>query len=120
MTGTPTFATITGFLGIARDDPTAAFVVAGVPLDIGTTNRAGARDGPHATRHASRMLIDGEHPEFWVKPGALNVATPTTSGPVTYFAPNMYAISLTPFCGASCSWPFKRPPMMLPPSVNPP
>ncbi len=74
MTGTPTFATMTSFLGIARDDPTADFVVAGVPLDIGTTNRAGARDGPHAIRRASRMLTDGEHPEFWVKPATLNVA----------------------------------------------
>src|SRR5262245_19776002 len=74
MTGTPTFATAAGFLGITRNDRTADFVVAGVPLDIGTTNRAGARDGPHAIRRASRMLTDGEHPEFWVEPAALNLS----------------------------------------------
>jgi hypothetical protein len=44
MTGTPTFSAAAGFLGITRNDCTADFVVAGVPLDIGTTNRAGARD----------------------------------------------------------------------------
>jgi agmatinase len=70
----PTFATAFGFLGITRNDPGADFVVAGVPLDIGTTNRAGARDGPHAIRHASRMLTDGAHPEFWVEPAAMNIA----------------------------------------------
>ena len=74
MTYTPTFATAAGFLGITRNDRMAEFVVAGVPLDIGTTNRAGARDGPHAIRRASRMLTDGDHPEFWVKPATLNVS----------------------------------------------
>jgi len=74
MAGTPTFATPSGFLGITRQDRHADFVIAGVPLDIGTTNRTGARDGPRAIRYASRMLTDGEHPEFWVEPAALNVA----------------------------------------------
>lgn len=74
MSLTPTFATASGFLGITRSDPGAEFVVAGVPLDIGTTNRAGARDGPHAIRRASRMLTDGEHPEFWIEPATLNIA----------------------------------------------
>lgn len=74
MSLTPTFATASGFLGITRSDPGAEFVVAGVPLDIGTTNRAGARDGPHAIRRASRMLTDGEHPEFWIEPAMLNIA----------------------------------------------
>ncbi len=71
---TPTFATTGGFLGIADNDPGAAFVVAGVPLDIGTTNRAGSREGPHAIRRASRMLIDGAHPEFWIEPTAMQLA----------------------------------------------
>jgi arginase family enzyme len=71
---TPTFATGAGFLGITRSDRGADFVVAGVPLDIGTTNRAGARDGPHAIRRASRMLTDGEHPEFWIEPATMKVA----------------------------------------------
>jgi agmatinase len=74
MSLTPTFATAPGFLGITLSDPGADFVVAGVPLDIGTTNRAGARDGPHAIRRASRMLTDGEHPEFWNEPATMNVA----------------------------------------------
>ncbi len=74
MSLTPTFATAPGFLGITRGDPGADFVVAGVPLDIGTTNRAGARDGPHAIRRASRMLTDGEHPEFWIEPATMNLA----------------------------------------------
>src|SRR5215469_8888558 len=74
MAGTPTFAIDARFLGITRNDRGADFVIAGVPLDIGTTNRAGARDGPHAIRRASRMLTDGAHPEFWVDPTAMNVA----------------------------------------------
>jgi agmatinase len=74
MTGTPTFATPPGFLGVTRTDRDAAFVVAGVPLDIGTTNRAGARDGPSAIRRASRMLTDGAHPTFWTEPAALDLS----------------------------------------------
>ncbi len=74
MTDIPTFATPGSFLGLTRHTPDADFVIAGIPLDIGTTNRSGARDGPRAIRHASRMLTDGEHPEFWVEPGTMNVA----------------------------------------------
>jgi len=74
MAGLPTFATPPSFLGTRRHDRNAEFVVAGIPLDIGTTNRAGARDGPQAIRHASRMLVDGEHPEFWIDPSRLDVA----------------------------------------------
>jgi agmatinase len=74
MAGVPTFATPSGFLGITRNDPAAEFVVAGVPLDIGTTNRAGARDGPQAIRRASRMLVDGPHPTFWIEPAAMNLS----------------------------------------------
>jgi agmatinase len=74
MAGPPTFATPPGFLGIARADRGAAFVVAGAPLDIGTTNRAGTRDGPAAIRRASRMLTDGAHPHFWVEPATLDLA----------------------------------------------
>ncbi len=74
MAGIPTFATPPGFLGLTRHDRDAAFVVAGVPLDIGTTNRAGARFGPQAIRHASRMLVVGAHPGSWVDPAALPLA----------------------------------------------
>jgi agmatinase len=67
VSGTPTFAARPTFLGVeARAD--AAVVVAGVPFDIGTTNRSGARFGPQAIRHASRMLIDGAHPLHWTSP----------------------------------------------------
>ncbi|TCZ63549.1 agmatinase [Roseicella aquatilis] len=82
MAGTPTFATPPGFLGLAqqsRDGITrqgrgAAFCIAGVPLDIGTTNRAGTRDGPAAIRRASRMLVDGVHPQHWTDPRNLDIA----------------------------------------------
>lgn len=74
MTGPPTYAMPSAFLGITRTDRNADFVIAGVPLDLGTTNRAGARDGPHAIRRASRMLTDGAHPESWIDPASLNLA----------------------------------------------
>lgn len=74
MTGVPTFAIPPGFLGTTRTDRTADFTIAGIPLDLGTTNRAGTRDGPHAIRRASRMLTDGDHPEFWLEPAKLNLA----------------------------------------------
>jgi agmatinase len=74
MAGTPTFATPPGFLGITRADRDAAFTIAGIPFDIGTTNRAGTRDGPAAIRRASRMLVDGAHPAFWVDPAELDLA----------------------------------------------
>jgi agmatinase len=74
MVGVPTYAVPPGFLGIARRDPDAAYVVAGIPMDIGTTNRAGTREGPAAIRRASRMLTDGEHPEHWIEPAAMAIA----------------------------------------------
>ena len=74
MAGPPTFATPPGFLGTARTHRDAAFTVAGIPLDIGTTNRAGTRDGPAAIRRASRMLTDGAHPQAWVEPASLDLA----------------------------------------------
>jgi agmatinase len=73
MSDTPTFAAKPTFLGVeARAD--AAVVIAGVPFDIGTTNRSGARFGPSAIRHASRMLIDGAHPAHRTSPGDLSLA----------------------------------------------
>ena len=74
MTGIPTYATGPGFLGVTRTDPTADFVVAGIPMDIGTTNRSGTRDGPAAIRRASRMLTDGDHPVHWVEPAGMSLA----------------------------------------------
>jgi agmatinase len=74
MAGIPTFATPSGFLGVGRSARDAALVVAGIPLDIGTTNRAGTRDGPAAIRRASRMLVDGAHPAFWTDPATMDLA----------------------------------------------
>jgi len=74
MVGVPTYAVPPGFLGLARRDPDADYVVAGIPMDIGTTNRAGSRDGPAAIRRASRMLTDGAHPKHWVEPASMAVA----------------------------------------------
>ena len=62
----PTFAVPPGFLGIGRRERDAAISIAGIPLDIGTTNRSGARFGPQAIRQASRMLVDGAHPTAWI------------------------------------------------------
>ncbi len=74
MAGTPTFATPPGFFGLTRSDRDAAFAVAGVPLDIGTTNRTGTREGPAAIRRASRMLLDGAHPGFWTDPATYDIS----------------------------------------------
>jgi agmatinase len=73
ITETPTFAIPHGFLGRGRSDEDADLFVAGVPFDIGTTNRAGARFGPQAIRAASRMLVDGAHSSFWVDPTKLRL-----------------------------------------------
>jgi agmatinase len=70
MTGVPTFAAPPTFLSIGRNDASSPICVAGIPFDLGTTNRAGARFGPSAIRHASRMLVDGDHPLHWVNPSA--------------------------------------------------
>ena len=74
MTATPTFATPPSFMGFPNKNPAAPICIAGVPLDIGTTNRAGARFGPQAIRHASRMLVDGAHPQSWIDPATLGIA----------------------------------------------
>ncbi len=57
MAGPPTFATPPGFLGIERRDAGAEYVVAGVPMDIGTTNRAGSRDGPIVASISNQILL---------------------------------------------------------------
>jgi len=74
VTGPPTYAVTPGFLGIARRDRGSPLCVAGIPHDIGTTNRSGARFGPAAIRAASRMLVDGAHPEHWVEPARMPLA----------------------------------------------
>src|SRR5438309_8998431 len=74
MTATPTFAVRPSFLGIERNDPGAAVCVAGIPFDLGTSNRPGARFGPSAIRQASRMLVDGDHPASGAEIEALDLA----------------------------------------------
>ena len=74
MNAVPTYALPSTFLGITRVDRGARFCVAGAPFDIGTTNRSGARFGPHAIRHASRMLVDGDHPIRGLEPAKLDLA----------------------------------------------
>src|SRR5204862_7079864 len=74
MTATPTFAVRPSFLGIERADPGASICVAGIPYDLGTSNRPGARFGPTAIRHASRMLVDGDHPIAGTAPAENDIA----------------------------------------------
>jgi agmatinase len=74
MTAIPTYATRPSFLGVERAGADAAICVAGIPFDLGTSNRPGARFGPAAIRRASRMLVDGDHPASWTDMEALNLA----------------------------------------------
>src|SRR5439155_14316071 len=74
MTPAPTFATRATFLGLERASTDAAICVAGIPFDLGTSNRPGARFGPAAIRQASRMLVDGDHPASWAEIEALDLA----------------------------------------------
>ena len=74
MSGPATFTIQPSFLGIQRRDRSSPICVAGIPLDIGTTNRSGARFGPAAVRQASRMLVDGAHPVHWVDPASSPIA----------------------------------------------
>lgn len=74
MAGTPTFAIPHSFLGSQAKAEDAKVCIAGVPFDIATTNRSGARFGPHAIRHASRMLVDGDNPANWRDPLHLPIA----------------------------------------------
>ena len=65
-----TSTTHSGFLRAPSlpDRPNARFVVAGVPWDGATTNRPGARFGPHEIRRASHMLCDGIHSLYGLSP----------------------------------------------------
>jgi agmatinase len=74
MTFVPTFATRPSFLGIENSDRDAAICIAGIPYDLGTSNRPGTRFGPAAIRQASRMLVDGDHPISRATPGAGDIA----------------------------------------------
>jgi len=71
----PTFSLPPGFLGGCTSDPNSAtFCIAGIPFDLGVTNRSGAREAPHAVRRASRMLADGANPAGWTDPADISIA----------------------------------------------
>jgi agmatinase len=70
----PTFSLPPGFLGLEPSGRAADICIAGIPFDIGTTYRSGARFGPQAIRKASHMLADGAHPGSWVTPATLPLA----------------------------------------------
>ncbi len=74
MASIPTYAVPPSFLGVSRSDSGADYAVAGIPMDIGTTNRSGTREGPAAIRRASRMLTDGDHPHHWIEPARMSVS----------------------------------------------
>src|SRR5271165_5818024 len=74
MDAVPTYAIRPSFLGVERSSADAAICVAGIPFDLGTSNRPGARFGPAAIRQASRMLVDGDHPASWADIEALDLA----------------------------------------------
>ena len=74
MTSIPTFATRPTFLGLERSNADAAICIAGIPFDLGTSNRPGARFGPAAIRQASRMLVDGDHPASWAEIEKMDLA----------------------------------------------
>ena len=70
----PTFASGQSFLDAPLGDRTAPITFLGIPMDWATTNRAGAREGPHAVRRASRLLIDGDHPTLGTNPSRLGLS----------------------------------------------
>jgi agmatinase len=74
MKAPATYSVAATFLGVARRDREAAICVAGIPFDIGTSNRSGTRFGPAAIRTASLMLVDGAHPGHWIDPATLPLA----------------------------------------------
>src|SRR6201987_2907028 len=74
MTSVPTFPPRPTFLGVEQTNADAAICVAGIPFDLGTSNRPGARFGPAAIRQASRMLVDGDHPASWAEMDRLDLA----------------------------------------------
>src|SRR5436853_1421098 len=74
MSDIPTFAVRPSFLGIEPGNTNAAIAIAGIPYDLGTSNRPGARFGPTAIRQASRMLVDGDHPIAGTAPAENDIA----------------------------------------------
>jgi Arginase family len=75
----PPFSMSPTFLGTSWLDRTSPICVAGIPLDLGTTYRSGARFGPTTIRLASHMLADGQHPEHWTDATSLQFADSSRS-----------------------------------------
>jgi len=69
----PTFALRETFFGTDNTGDGHAISIAGVPFDIATTNRSGAREGPAAVRRASRMA-GGTYPDLWANSFDLDIA----------------------------------------------
>jgi agmatinase len=53
---------------ILKHGKSANYTVIGIPYDLSTTFRSGARMAPAAIREASLMLTDGDHPRYWNNP----------------------------------------------------
>jgi hypothetical protein len=60
MATVPTFALPPSFLAIERRGTDASFCIAGIPFEIGTTNRSGARFGPAAIRQWTATIQEIE------------------------------------------------------------
>lgn len=71
MSGLPPYALPPTFLGTRATPSQAKVCVAGIPFDLGTSFRPGARFAPNAIRLASRMLCDGDHPVHGRDPAAV-------------------------------------------------
>lgn len=67
----PTFTGLRSFLQLPKKlekNKKPDITILGIPFDLGTTNRPGARFGPSAVRDASLMLLDGDNPHFRLDP----------------------------------------------------
>ena len=67
------FAGIRTFVKAPHTIENLDFTVVGVPFDLSTTYRSGARMAPAAIREASLMLTDGDHPKLAVNPVELGL-----------------------------------------------
>lgn len=67
------YAGLRTFLKSPTENPSAKFNIVGVPYDLSTTFRPGARMGPAAIREASLMLTDGHHPRCGIDPVELGL-----------------------------------------------
>jgi len=64
MSKQPSFSGIRNFLQQGSDNPNPDVTIIGIPFDLGTTNRPGARFGPSALREAS-MFFNGDVDDYF-------------------------------------------------------